>query len=75
MSATPGRKLADWIGEMLARGDAGGDTGGRLVKLVCCHIVKGNKLGDELRMVAVPAETPVTRPVEDTVALATSLEA
>lgn len=56
MSATPGRKLADWIGEMLARGDAGGDTGGRLVKLVCCHIVKGNKLGDELRMVAVPAE-------------------
>jgi hypothetical protein len=65
VSATPGRKLADWIGEMLARGDAGGDTGGRLVKLVCCHIVKGNKLGDELRMVAVPAE-----PDEDWIAVA-----
>jgi len=52
MSATPARKLADWIGEVLQRSD----TGGRLVKLVCSHIVKGNKLGDELRMVTVPAE-------------------
>lgn len=50
MSMTPTRKLADWIGENRDRGDA------RLVKLVCVHLVKGNRLGDELRTCAVPVD-------------------
>ncbi len=44
------QKIVDFIGEQLARGDD--ET--RLCKLVICHVVKGNKLGDEIRMVTVP---------------------
>ncbi len=51
-AATPVRKIADWIDEMRARAD----TPGRLARLVCLHVIKGNKLGDELRMVTVPPE-------------------
>lgn len=48
---TEARKLADWIDEQGKRNDVG-----PLVKLVCCHVVKGNKIGDEIRVVTAPAE-------------------
>jgi hypothetical protein len=44
------RKIVEFVGEAMARDDAPG----RLQRLVVCHIVKGNKLGDELRTVRVP---------------------
>lgn len=44
------RDLAIWLEETSRRDD----TPGRLRKLVVCHIVKGNKIGDEIRAVTVP---------------------
>jgi hypothetical protein len=41
-----------FLEETLARTD----VPGRLRKLIVCHVIKGNKLGDEIRAVSVPDE-------------------
>jgi hypothetical protein len=43
-------KLADFLTAQLEREDGSG----RLVKIACVQIVKGNRLGDELRTITVP---------------------
>lgn len=51
---TDNARLVDrFIEETLARTD----VPGRLRKLVVCHVIKGNKLGDEIRAVSVPETT------------------
>lgn len=50
---TNARIIATWLEETGKRDD----VPGRLRKLVVCHVIKGNKLGDEIRAVSVP-ETP-----------------
>ena len=49
---TNARIVETFLEETLARTD----VPGRLRKLVVCHVIKGNKLGEEVRAVAVPDE-------------------
>lgn len=44
------RRIVVWLEETLRRDD----VPGKLRKLSVCHIVKGNKVGDEIRAVSVP---------------------
>lgn len=50
---TEARRLATFLAETLRRDD----TPGRLRKLVVSHIIKGNKIGDEIRAVSIPVLT------------------
>jgi hypothetical protein len=50
---TNARTIAVWLEETQKRDD----VPGRLRKIVVCHVIKGNKLGDEIRAVSVP-ESP-----------------
>jgi hypothetical protein len=49
---TEARRLSTFLAETLKRDD----VPGRLRKLVVSHIIKGNKIGDEIRAVSIPAE-------------------
>lgn len=49
---TNARIIESFLEETLARTD----VPGRLRKLVVCHVIKGNKLGDEIRAMSVPDE-------------------
>jgi len=48
---TDAQRLADFINEQLERDDVPAP----LAKLVCVQVVKGNRLGDEIRTITVPA--------------------
>lgn len=50
--STNAQIVEKFIGDALSRDD----VPGRLRKLVVCHVIKGNKLGDEIRAVSVPSE-------------------
>lgn len=49
---TNARLIETFLEETIARTD----VPGRLRKLIVCHVIKGNKLGDEIRAVSVPDE-------------------
>ena len=49
---TNARLVETFLEETIARTD----VPGKLRKLIVCHVIKGNKLGDEIRAVSVPDE-------------------
>lgn len=49
---TNAQVIANFLDEQIRRDD----VPGRMRKVVVCHIIKGNKLGDEIRAVSVPDE-------------------